>query len=71
LQRHFTLLVLFTGGTPAPAQTFTTLSSFDGHDGYSSAGALIQATDGNFYGMTFYGSHDGMGNIYKTTRKEW
>jgi uncharacterized repeat protein (TIGR03803 family) len=35
-----------------PAQTFTTLATFDGTDGGSPHGDLIQATDGNFYGTT-------------------
>jgi len=60
---------LFTGRNGPAQRNHFTLSSFDGYDGYSSAGALIQATDGNFYGMTFYGSHDGDGKIYKTTRR--
>ena len=34
-----------------PAQTFTTLLSFDGADGSTPLG-LVQATDGNLYGTT-------------------
>jgi hypothetical protein len=34
-----------------PAQTFTTLNSFDGTDGADPNG-LVQGTDGNFYGTT-------------------
>jgi len=35
-----------------PSGTLTTLHNFHGTDGYQPYGALIQATDGNFYGTT-------------------
>jgi uncharacterized repeat protein (TIGR03803 family) len=37
-----------------PAQTFTTLHNFDQTDGSTPLAALIQATNGNFYGTTSY-----------------
>jgi uncharacterized repeat protein (TIGR03803 family) len=49
------------GGTPAnagtafkvtPSGTLTTLHRFDGTDGSRSASALVQSTDGNFYGTS-------------------
>lgn len=50
-----------------PAQTFTTLSSFDS----SGVSALIQATDGNFYGATVDGGANcapsGCGTVVKIT----
>lgn len=50
-----------------PAQTFTTLHSFDGTDGNNSQAALVQATDGNLYGSTVYAGANGVGTIYKMT----
>jgi uncharacterized repeat protein (TIGR03803 family) len=41
----------------APAQTFTSLDSFDSTDGANpSLMTLAQGPDGNFYGTTFYGA---------------
>jgi uncharacterized repeat protein (TIGR03803 family) len=37
------------------AQTFTTLLSFDGADGYRPSASVVQGPDGNLYGTTFYG----------------
>jgi len=57
----------------APAQSFTTLFSFDGADGANPA-RLIEATDGNFYGTTTFGgtgscftSPPGCGTVFKIT----
>jgi uncharacterized repeat protein (TIGR03803 family) len=36
----------------SPAQTFQTLLRFDGHHGAEPYGALVQGTDGNFYGTS-------------------
>jgi uncharacterized repeat protein (TIGR03803 family) len=55
--------------TALPAQTFNTLVSFDGTNGTRPGGALIQATDGNFYGTTVSGG-TGLGNagtVFKIT----
>ena len=39
----------------SPAQTLNTIYSFDYTDGAEPYGALVQATDGNFYGTTWQG----------------
>jgi uncharacterized repeat protein (TIGR03803 family) len=45
----------------------TTLHSFDASDGAAPVSALIQATNGNFYGTTVaYGAHDG-GTLFEIT----
>ena len=50
-----------------PAQTFTTLSSFDGTDGNRPLGALVQATNGNLYGTTYVGGANFNGTVFKIT----
>ncbi|MFZ0312254.1 MAG: choice-of-anchor tandem repeat GloVer-containing protein [Candidatus Korobacteraceae bacterium] len=50
-----------------PSGTLTTLHSFNGLDGFlgyiaGSAQALVQATDGNFYGTSPLGGNQGCGN---------
>jgi uncharacterized repeat protein (TIGR03803 family) len=39
-----------------PRGTLTTLHNFDGNDGSTPLGGLLEATDGNFYGTTFDGA---------------
>jgi len=55
----------------SPAQTLTTLVSFDGTNGalpfYSGSGSLVQTTNGDLYG-TAYGSTTFYGTIFKITR---
>lgn len=56
----------------SPAQTFTTLASFDGTNGAVPQGQLVQGTDGNFYGTAADGGADtncseGCGTVYKVT----
>ena len=51
----------------APAQTLTTLASFNGANGNEPMGALVQGNDGNFYGTTIYGGPNNRGNIFKVT----
>jgi uncharacterized repeat protein (TIGR03803 family) len=46
-------------------QGLTTLWSFDGTNGAGPDAALVQATDGNFYGTTSGGGANGDGTIFK------
>ncbi|MGA8503015.1 MAG: choice-of-anchor tandem repeat GloVer-containing protein [Candidatus Sulfotelmatobacter sp.] len=48
-----------------PSGVFTTLHTFAGTDGANPLGPLFQASDGNFYGTTFYGGTSGAGAIFK------
>src|ERR1022692_4291124 len=48
-----------------PAQTFTTLHSFDNTDGASPNAALVQGTDANLYGTTLDGGAAGLGTVFK------
>jgi uncharacterized repeat protein (TIGR03803 family) len=50
-----------------PAQTLTTLHTFKGTDGATPFGGLVQATNGDLYGVTSAGGANGYGTIYKTT----
>ncbi len=52
---------------PSKSQTFNTLHSFDGTDGTNPYAALVQATDGNFYGTTSDGGVNGQGTVFKIT----
>jgi uncharacterized repeat protein (TIGR03803 family) len=67
-------LLWSTAAIALPAQTFTTLHSFNGTDGLSPYGGLVLATNGNFYGTTVRGGtagecmHDlGCGTVFKIT----
>jgi uncharacterized repeat protein (TIGR03803 family) len=57
----------------SPAQTFTTLASFNETNGFEPYSSLTQATDGNFYGTTSLGGNlstcdsYGCGVIFKMT----
>jgi uncharacterized repeat protein (TIGR03803 family) len=52
-----------------PTGTLTVLHSFDGTDGEKSLGALVQGTDGNFYGTTSFGGGSAgfVGTVFKIT----
>jgi uncharacterized repeat protein (TIGR03803 family) len=63
------LLLAAATAIASPAQTFTTLHSFDGTDGSSPTfGALVQATDGNLYGTAGTGGANGSyGTVFRIT----
>ncbi|HEY3333533.1 MAG TPA: choice-of-anchor tandem repeat GloVer-containing protein [Capsulimonadaceae bacterium] len=51
-----------------PAGDFTTLYTFlGGNDGAGPRGTLLRASDGAFYGSTFYGGANGAGTLFKIT----
>jgi uncharacterized repeat protein (TIGR03803 family) len=49
------------------AGVLTTLVVFNGSSGGSSMAALVQGTNGNFYGTTEYGGASGRGTVFKMT----
>jgi uncharacterized repeat protein (TIGR03803 family) len=49
------------------AQTLTPVVAFNGSNGAGPSGGLIQATDGNYYGVTGGGGLSNVGTIYKLT----
>jgi uncharacterized repeat protein (TIGR03803 family) len=55
--------------TASPAQTLTTLHDFAGqpNDGRKPYAGLVQGTDGNFYGTTYYGGANDKGTVFKIT----
>ncbi len=50
-----------------PSGTLTTLHSFNGVDGENPVAALVQGTDGNFYGTTQLGGANSWGTVFKIT----
>ncbi len=66
LGKLFCALALFCGATviASSAQTLTTLADLGGNPYF---GSLIQATDGNFYGTTWFGGNTGNGTLFRVT----
>ncbi|RDC63661.1 choice-of-anchor tandem repeat GloVer-containing protein [Adhaeribacter pallidiroseus] len=50
-----------------PAGEYSVIYNFTRNDGYRPYGDLLQAPDGNFYGMTHYGGTFDKGTIFKLT----
>ncbi|HEY6292159.1 MAG TPA: choice-of-anchor tandem repeat GloVer-containing protein [Terriglobia bacterium] len=61
------ILMVLPAAIALPAQTLTTLHSFDGTDGAYAVAPLVQATDGNLYGTTYAGGARNDGTIFKIT----
>lgn len=60
-------VILLSGAlSAASAQTFTSLAYLNGTDGLNPS-ALVQGTDGNFYGTTARGGSSGQGTVIKVT----
>ncbi len=68
-KRAYAVFVLCaTTAIALPAQTFTTLHSFDrAVDGEDLYARLVQATNGDFYGTTWLGGKDNGGAIFEIT----
>ncbi len=75
---HVLLLLFFTMSIASQAQTFTTLHSFDATDGSLPYAGLIQGTNGDLYGTTFYGGansciingvNQGCGTVFRITSR--
>src|ERR1039457_3930627 len=68
-KRVYAVVVLCAAAAIAlPAQTFTTLHSFDGTDGAGPLAPLAQATNGDLYGTTAGGGAYGYGGtVFKIT----
>jgi uncharacterized repeat protein (TIGR03803 family) len=61
------LLLVAATAVALPAQTFTTLHSFNYTDGAQPYASLIQATNGNLYGTTETAGANTKGTIFKIT----
>lgn len=57
--------IIAIGSISVSAQTLTTLHSFNGADGQSPESALLQGSDGNFYGTTPFGGAHAEGTVFK------
>ena len=57
--------IITIGCITVSAQTLTTLHSFNGGDGRSPEAALVQGSDGNFYGTTVLGGAHLKGTVFK------
>ena len=57
-------LLWATAAVALPAQTFTNMHNFNGTDGKFPFGAMVQSTDGNFYGTTSEGGTNPMDGTF-------
>jgi len=56
---------IILGPITVNAQALTVLHSFNGTDGQLSESALVQGSDGNFYGTTALGGANHLGTVFK------
>lgn len=61
----FILAFCVSAAIASPAQTYTTLVSFDGTNGASPYAGLVQGINGNFYGTTYEGGTNGGGTVFE------
>jgi len=67
-KRAYAVLVLCAAtAIVLPAQTFTTLFSFDVTDGKTPYAGLVQAINGDLYGTTYAGGANNAGTVFKIT----
>jgi len=64
---NFGTIFKLTLPTPSLPSTETTLYAFDetSSDPYNPGAGLLAASDGNFYGSTYHGGVDGLGNLFE------
>src|SRR5580658_325815 len=60
-------LLWATAAIALPAQTFTTLNSFDYTDGANPGAGMVQGTNGKFYGTTYVGGATSNGSVFSIT----
>jgi uncharacterized repeat protein (TIGR03803 family) len=60
-------VICLFGAVEAPAQTFTTLATFNGTNGAQPYAGLVQGINGSFYGTTFGGGANSLGTVFEIT----
>ncbi len=65
--RELAVLCVLAGAQTVLAQSFTTLSDFDGTDGISPEAAFVQGANGYLYGTTYSGGEHSAGTVFKMT----
>ena len=66
-QQFFLISLLAVTAIAVPAQTFTTLASFDGNGGAQPTSSPVQGLDGNLYGTTQTGGSGAQGTVFRLT----
>jgi uncharacterized repeat protein (TIGR03803 family) len=68
LNEVLVIFLLFAGtAIISSAQTFTTIYNFNTNSLFGSYAGLVQATDGNFYGASYYGAANNGGSVFRIT----